>query len=158
MRGELKIYPVRIHNYLPLKGYDQKYWWCIWVHPHLYKWLNLVPFYDWVIFYFMYVPHLLYSCPCWWTYRLFPQWRKSEREKQVYFNTNMWNLENYHAAAAAAKSLQSRPTLCNPIDGSPPGSPVPGILQARILEWLPFPSPMHQSEKWKGSCSVVSDS
>ena len=39
-------------------------------------------------------------------------------------------------AAAAAKSLQSRPTLCNPIDGSPPGSPVPGILQARILEWV----------------------
>ena len=40
------------------------------------------------------------------------------------------------AAAAAAKSLQSCPTLCNPIDGSPPGSPVPGILQARKLEWL----------------------
>ena len=38
-------------------------------------------------------------------------------------------------AAAAAKSLQSCPTLCDPIDGSPPGSPVPGILQARILEW-----------------------
>ena len=38
------------------------------------------------------------------------------------------------AAAAAAKSLQSCPTLCNPIDGSPPGSPVPGILQARTLE------------------------
>ena len=40
------------------------------------------------------------------------------------------------AAAAAAKSLQSCPTLCDPIDGSPPGSPVPGILQARTLEWL----------------------
>ena len=39
------------------------------------------------------------------------------------------------AAAAAAKSLQSCPTLCDPIDGSPPGSPIPGILQARILEW-----------------------
>ena len=39
-------------------------------------------------------------------------------------------------AAAAAKSLQSCPTLCDPIDGSPPGSPVPGILQARILEWV----------------------
>ena len=39
------------------------------------------------------------------------------------------------AAAAAAKSLQSCPTLCNPIDGSPPGSPVPGIFQARVLEW-----------------------
>ena len=38
-------------------------------------------------------------------------------------------------AAAAAKSLQSGPTLCDPIDGSPPGSTVPGILQARVLEW-----------------------
>ena len=40
------------------------------------------------------------------------------------------------AAAAAAKSLQSCPTLCDPIDSSPPGSPVPGILQARTLEWV----------------------
>ena len=40
------------------------------------------------------------------------------------------------AAAAAAKSLQSCPTLCDPIDGHPPGSPVPGILQARTLEWV----------------------
>ena len=41
-----------------------------------------------------------------------------------------------HAAAAAAKLLQSCPTLCDPIDGSPPGSTVPGILQARTLEWV----------------------
>ena len=41
----------------------------------------------------------------------------------------------HHAADTAAKSLQSCPTLCNPIDGNPPGSPVPGILQARTLEW-----------------------
>ena len=40
------------------------------------------------------------------------------------------------AAAAAAKSLKSCPTLCDPIDGSPPGAPVPGILQARTLEWV----------------------
>ena len=40
------------------------------------------------------------------------------------------------AAAAAAKLLQSCPTLCDPIDGSPPGSPIPGILQARTLEWI----------------------
>ena len=42
----------------------------------------------------------------------------------------------HHLAAAAAKSLQLGPTLCNPIDGCPPGSPVPGILQARTLEWV----------------------
>ena len=109
-------------------------------------------------------------------------------------------------AAAAAKSLQLCPILCDPVDSSPPGSPVPGILQARTLEWvaisfsnawkwkvkvkslsrvwlletpwtaahqappsmgfsrqehwsgLPFPSPMHESEKWKWSRLVVSDS
>ena len=43
---------------------------------------------------------------------------------------------NKTAAAAAAKSLQSCPTLCDPIDGSPSGSPVAGILQARTLEWV----------------------
>ena len=43
---------------------------------------------------------------------------------------------NLLSAAAAAKSLQSCPTLCNPVDGSPLGSPVPGILQARTLEWF----------------------
>ena len=41
-----------------------------------------------------------------------------------------------NSPAAAAKSLQSCPTLCDPIDGSPPGSPIPGILQARTLEWV----------------------
>ena len=47
-----------------------------------------------------------------------------------------WVLVRTLAAAAAAKSLQSCPTLCNPIDGSPPGSPVPGTLKARTLEWV----------------------
>ena len=52
------------------------------------------------------------------------------------------NASGFHARfstllfAAAAKSLQSCLTLCDPIDGSPPGSPVPGILQARTLEWV----------------------
>ena len=43
---------------------------------------------------------------------------------------------NTEPAATAAQSLQSCPTLCDPIDGSPPGSPVPGILQVRTLEWV----------------------
>ena len=51
------------------------------------------------------------------------------------------------ATAVAAKSLQSCPTLYDPIDGSPLGSPIPGILQARTLEWVAFPSPMHEGEK-----------
>ena len=53
------------------------------------------------------------------------------------------NLEigiDIYTAAAAAKSLQSCPTLCDPIDGSPPGSAVPGILQARTLEWVAISS------------------
>ena len=56
------------------------------------------------------------------------------------------------AAATAAKSLQSCPTLCDPIDGSPPGSPVPGILQARILEWVAISS----SNAWKWKVKVKS--
>ena len=43
---------------------------------------------------------------------------------------------NFAAAAAAAKLLQLCPTLCDPIDGSPRGSPIPGVLQARTLEWV----------------------
>ena len=58
--------------------------------------------------------------------------------------------------AAAAKSLQSYPALCDPIDGSPPGSPVPGILQARTLEWAAIS--FSNAGKWKWSRSVVSDS
>ena len=56
------------------------------------------------------------------------------------------------AAAAAAKSLQSCPTLCDPRDGSPPGSPVPGILQARALEWVAISF----SKAWKWKVKVKS--
>jgi len=55
-------------------------------------------------------------------------------------------------ATAAAKSLQSCPTLCDPVDGSPPGSPVPGILQARILEW----GAISFSNAWKWKVKVKS--
>ena len=57
-----------------------------------------------------------------------------------------------HIAAAAAKLLQSCPTLCNPIDGSPPGSPVPGILQARTLEWVAISF----SNEWKWKVKLKS--
>ena len=50
--------------------------------------------------------------------------------------THLITDETDEMAAAAAKSLQSCPTLCNPIDDSPLGSPIPGILQARVLEWV----------------------
>ena len=52
-----------------------------------------------------------------------------------------------YPAAAAAKLLQSCPTLCGPIDGSPPGSPVPGFSMQKHWSGLPVPSPMDESEK-----------
>ena len=58
-----------------------------------------------------------------------------------------WSYSGILTAAAVAKLLQLCPTLCNPIDSNPPGSPVPGILQARTLEWVAISSPMHESEK-----------
>ena len=61
-------------------------------------------------------------------------------------------------ATATAKSLQSCPTLCDPIDGSLPGSLSLGFSRQEHWNGLPFPSPMHENEKWKWSCSVVSDS
>ena len=59
---------------------------------------------------------------------------------------------NVLSAAAAAKLLQSCPTLCDPIDGGPPGSPVPGILQARTLEWVAISF----SNAWKWKVKVKS--
>ena len=71
--------------------------------------------------------------------------KKIPSSGSLFWLCNYWNiaiLETLMAAAAAAaataKLLQSSPTLCNPIDGSPPGFPVPGILQARTLEWIAF--------------------
>ena len=52
------------------------------------------------------------------------------------YSSKLSEHKSIKAAAAAAKSIQSCPTLCDPIDSSPPGSPVPGILQARTLEWV----------------------
>ena len=57
-------------------------------------------------------------------------------------------------AAAAAKSLQSCPTLCDPIDGGPPGSAVPGILQARTLEWVAIS--FSNAGKWKVKVKLLS--
>ena len=64
----------------------------------------------------------------------------------------------HFAAAAAAKSPQSCPTLWDATDRSPPGCPVPGILQARTLDWVAISFSKAWREKWKWSRSVVSDS
>ena len=65
----------------------------------------------------------------------------------------LWNIHS-NTAAAAAKSLQSCPTLCDPIEGSPPGSPVPGILQARTLEWVAIS--FSSAWKWKVKVKLLS--
>ena len=98
--------------------------------------------------------------------------KKWEYKIHIQGESNQWRLiltwpdirmrpdENFIAAiaATAAKSLQSYQTLCDPIDGSPPGSPSLGFSRQEHWSGLPFPSPMHESEKWKWSRSVVSDS
>ena len=69
------------------------------------------------------------------------------------FKINRIQVKGYISkAAAAAKSLQLCPTLCDPIDGSPPGSPVPGILQERTLEWVAISF----SNAWKWKVKVKS--
>ena len=74
---------------------------------------------------------------------------KAHNSHLTQYIVSMTNLLCSGYLAAAAKSLQSCPTMCDPTNGSPPGFPVPGILQARTLECsgLPFPSPVHESEK-----------
>ena len=66
----------------------------------------------------------------------------------VTYGCESWTMKKASAAAAAAaaKSLQLCPTLCDPIDGSPPGSTVPGILQARTMEWVAISFFKHESE------------
>ena len=70
------------------------------------------------------------DCHCWWDCnRIQPLWQTIQ---QFLSELNI----SHHAAAAAAKSLQLYPTLCDPIDGSPPGTSAHGIFQARVLEWV----------------------
>ena len=66
--------------------------------------------------------------------------------------SELFNGIMFSTTAAAAKSLQLCPTLCDPIDGSPPGSPIPGILQARTLEWVTISF----SNAWKWKVKVKS--
>ena len=79
---------------------------------------------------------------------------KREHSCTVGGNLNWYSHYGRWYATATAKSLQSCPTLCNPIDGSPPGSPVPGLLQARTLEWVAIS--FSNAWKWKVKVKLLS--
>ena len=87
-------------------------------------------------------------------------WGRLWQEKKGISKNVFYVLVGWHywlnGHAAAAKLRQLCPTFCDPIDGSPLGSPVPGILQARMLEWVAVS--FSNAWKWKWSCSAVSDS
>ena len=79
--------------------------------------------------------------------------KNAAKSNIIYSLLHIQQLQTQHMTlAAAAKSLQSSPTLCDPIDGSPPGSPVPGILQTRTLEWVAISF----SKAWKWKVKVKS--
>ena len=98
----------------------------LYVYPYCCKWHYFILYYGWAIFLCVCVCvcvcNLISSFICQWTFRLLP-------------------------CLAAAKSLQSCLTLCDPVDSSPPGSSVPGILQARTLEWVAIS--FSNAWKWK---------
>ena len=81
--------------------------------------------------------------------------KKNVKTKDYCFKCTLygWKIDK-NTAAAAAKSLQSCPTLCDPIDGSPPGSPIPGILQARTREWVAIS--FSNAWKWKVKVKLLS--
>ena len=82
------------------------------------------------------------------------QKKKKERETIFWASRGQRGGCLRKAAAAAAASIQSCPTLCDPINGSPPGSPVPGILQARTLEWVAIS--FSNAWKWKAKVKTLS--
>ena len=92
------------------------------------------------VFLFKYISiHFLFTKKSYHTINLcltFSTYDFAKKSLQFFISKSLMIFINTAAAAAAAKSLQSCLTLCDPIDGSPRGSPVPGILQARTLEWV----------------------
>ena len=99
--------------------------------------------------------HLLLCCPLLLLPWIFPSITVFSNKSAVHikwpkywsFSISPFKVLMHAAAIAAAKSLQSCPTLCSPRDGSPPGSPVPGILQVRTLEWVAIS--FSNTWKWK---------
>ena len=99
----------------------------------------------------MWAPSSVSGTTCLWRQDKVVIMNKSLEPEHCPGNTNS-TMYLMYAAAAAAKSLQSCPTLCDPIDRSPPGSPVPGIIQVRTLEWVAISF----SNAWKWKVKVKS--
>ena len=97
-----------------------------------------------------------------WTvhFQMFKLDLEKTEEPEIKLPTSLGSLEKQEssikafAAAAAAKSLQSCPTLCDPTDGSPPGFPIPGLLQARTLEWVAIS--FSNAWKWRVKVKLLS--
>ena len=86
------------------------------------------------------------------------QWVSASHQVAKVLELQLQHIPYAYHCYANAKSLQSSPTLCDPIDGSPPVPPSLGFSRQEHWSGLPFPSPVHESEKWKWSHSVVSNS
>ena len=117
-----------------------------WIHMFLSGGQEILPVHSWCsvrTYAFGYVL-LMYS------------WREMYSTSNTPSPSYQLKVYNENAAAASAKLLQSCLTLCDPIDGSPPGSPIPGILQARTMEWVAIS--FSNAWKWKWGRSVMSDS
>ena len=104
------------------------------------RYTYVILFYGWIIFHYVYIQHIFFihssvdgSPVCVYVCVLV-----LSRFGHIWLFATPWTVAHPRPQllSAAAKSFQSCPTLCDPIDSSPPGSPVPGILQARTLEWV----------------------
>ena len=156
-----------------------KYWWFFALFCFFINWRFVVTLCEACLLTPFSQQHLLTLCLC-HILVILPKFQTLHQKKKkkrllAYWRLRLWlaylTIKYFHKACKffrcnaiaqlmdyAAKSLQSCPTLCNPIDGSPPGSAVPGILQARTLEWVAISFPNAWQWKVKVKCSVVSDS
>ena len=111
------------------------------------------------------IPHFIYLFNNWWAFSLFGAIVNNVAMNLFHFSwvgtqewrcgqMILWCLTFRGNSRVAAKSLQSCLTLCDPIDGSPPGSPIPGILQARTLEWVAIS--FSNAWKWKVKVKLLS--
>ena len=107
------------------------------------------------IFWYFYLIGLFIHAQAYWSRKQHNTGVKNEDWRFLRFKYRLfYSQAKEPAAATAAKSLQSCLTLCNPIDGSPPGSPIPGILQARTLEWVAIS--FSNAWKWKVKVKSIS--